>query len=42
MKREQKKQPLVELGRASTATLGSAIVGNPEPQHFYTLGLSDR
>lgn len=42
MKREQTKARVIELGTASTATLGSAIVGNPEPQHFYTLGLSDQ
>lgn len=42
MKREQKTRSLVVLGTASAVTLGTAIVGDPEPQGFYRLGLSDR
>lgn len=42
MKREQKNRKLVVLGQASRDTLGPAIVGNPEPHGFYTLGLSDQ
>lgn len=42
MKREQKCKMLLVLGRASRETLGPAIVGNPEPHGFYTLGLSDQ
>lgn len=40
MNPKQKSSKLVHLGTARNATLGPAIVGNPEPHAFYTLGLS--
>jgi hypothetical protein len=40
MEREQDTQ-LVELGTASTATLGTPVGDRPEPIGFYALGLSD-
>jgi hypothetical protein len=41
MERDQESNELIELGTASTDTLGTQIVAAPEDHGFYPLGLSD-
>jgi hypothetical protein len=41
MERDFDSNELVELGTASTETLGTQIVATPEDHGFYPLGLSN-